>query len=196
MALALELCFYVGVALSLLGLFGILICSIKARTKVPAAICVLLVGILLAIGPGIVTRAVSVDLGPRDAIVDGERHLTLKGWDGEDYEFLSDQSDIVVLQMGNPDVTDSTIDLILGNDQLRELDLNDSKVTDASLSKIQSLKNLVTLRLRGTKITDEGFRSTLMQFESLMQLDVRETEISEALITEWKDSKEGRRAFQ
>src|SRR5262249_55609210 len=47
-----------------------------------------------------------VSLGPREKIVDGERHITLTGWNEADYSILRQKPDTVVLQMANSDVDD------------------------------------------------------------------------------------------
>jgi len=156
----------------------------------------LLVGAALIVGPAIISRSMDVDLGPRDAIVDGERHLTLTGWDGDSYDFLAGQSDVVVLQMGNADVSDATLQKLSSMARLRELDLNDTGVTDQGLSELAKLPALETLRLRGTKITDEGFRTHLMDLAKLRRMDIRATAVTADTIEQWKQLVEGRRAFQ
>src|SRR5262245_13175620 len=49
------------------------------RAVAPLAIIVL--GLVVAGAPAAIDRLIPIDLGPRDKIVDGERHLTLTGWD-------------------------------------------------------------------------------------------------------------------
>jgi hypothetical protein len=135
-----------------------------------------------------------LDLGEREKIVDGERHLTLTGWDKTDYSLLNARPDTVVLQMANADVTDATLDHLQPMSNLRELDLNDTKVTDAGLAKIKS-KPLVTLRLRNTSITDAGFREYSLNLGSLMELDLRGTAVLPATFREWKAAKPGRKGL-
>ena len=48
-----------------------------------------LVGLIAAAGPPVVNRLLPLDLGPRDTLVDGERHITLTGWDRQDYGALT-----------------------------------------------------------------------------------------------------------
>jgi hypothetical protein len=62
-------------------------------------------------------------LGPLDKIVAGERHLTLTGWNQNDYAVIATRPDTIVLQMANADVTDQTLQFIKGMKNLRELDL-------------------------------------------------------------------------
>ena len=76
---------------------------------------------------------VRVDLGPRDKNVDGERHVTLTGWDRGDYSVLRLMPDVSVLQMANADVTDDVLEGLRGMKNLHELDLNGTQVTDAGL---------------------------------------------------------------
>ena len=99
-----------------------------------------------------------IDLGPREKIVDGQRHITLTGWDRKDYGFLGSKRDVVVLQMANPDVTDQTLEHLKGMNRLKELDLNNTQVTDAGLKVLSDLPALATLRLKNTKVTDQGFQ--------------------------------------
>lgn len=192
-----ELSFYVGVVLTLAGLFWLGKSLLKGqfRAALPA-VGVLVVGVALLVGPAIISRNMAVDLGPREKIVSNERHVSLTAWDGTDYSFLASKPDIVVLQMANADVSDQTLSLLAKMAQLRELDLNDSSITDAGLAMLAELPNLETLRLRGTKITDAGFRETLLSKTSLKQLDLRQTAVSAETISEWKSAGESRRALQ
>lgn len=116
-----------------------------------APLAVGLLGLLLAAGPPVVNRLLPVDLGPRDTLVDGERHVTLTGWDRDDYRLVRGLTDVVVLQMANPDVSDTTLHLLGGLDQLRELDLNNTQVTDAGLALLAQLPGLQRLRLANTR---------------------------------------------
>jgi hypothetical protein len=135
------------------------------------------------------------DLSERDRIVDGERHLTLTGWDRTDYSVIAQKPDTVLLHMANPDVTDATLEHLKGLTHLRELDLNDTQVTDAGLAVLKGLP-LTALHLKGTKVTDEGFRTHLMGLESLMDLDVRGTEVKSSTVREWKAAKPDRKALR
>src|SRR5262249_965089 len=70
----------------------------------------------------------------RDKVVDGERHLTLTGWDKEDYSALERCRDVGQLYMANEDVTDETLQYLEGMDKLRVLDLDNTKITDEGLA--------------------------------------------------------------
>jgi hypothetical protein len=167
------------------------------RAKVP--FLMLLAGWLaIGIAVGLAAFAVSINLGPRESIVDSEQHITLTGWDRgtADYVVLKSRPDVIVLQMANPDVTDQTIEYLAGDRHLRELDLNDSQVTDRGLAILAALPALEILRLKGTKISDQGFRKELSSKESLRQLDVRNTAVSAQSAKLWREAKKGRRILR
>jgi hypothetical protein len=134
-----------------------------------------------------------IDLGPYEKVVDGERHLTLTGWDRKDYSVLDARPDTIVLQMANADVDDKTLEHLRGMKRLRELDLSDTQVTDAGLPVLADLPNLETLRLRNTHITDEGFQKCLADKETLMELDLQSTQVASKTARTWKNAKEGRK---
>ena len=136
-----------------------------------------------------------IDLGPREKLVEGELHITLTGWDKDDYSVLTARPDVVVLQMANADVTDATLEHLRGLQKLRELDLNDTQVTDQGLAVLAALPELQIIRLRKTKITDEGFRTHLLAKESLQELDVRETHLASKTMRAWKEVRKDTRKF-
>jgi hypothetical protein len=141
------------------------------------------------------TRLMPVDLGPRERLVEDERHLTLTGWDRHDYGLLADRPDVVVLQMANADVTDETLIALPRFDRLRELDLNDTAITDAALAWIAALPALERLRLANTAITETGFRTALMPHERLRELDLQGTAVSADTVSAWMGAAPGRRAL-
>jgi hypothetical protein len=155
-----------------------------------------LIGLAMTAGPPIANRLLPVDLGPRDTLVDGERHVTLTGWNRQDYGLLIGRSDIVVLQMANPDVNDETLRLLGDLTQLRELDLNNTKVTDSGLALLTDLPALERLRLAHTQISERGFREHLMPHPNLVELDLRGTEVTKDTVSEWRAAKPGRRALR
>jgi hypothetical protein len=163
------------------------------RTFRPAL--VILVGAMIALSPYAYTQIANrfIDFGPWEKTVDGEQHLTLTGWDRDDYSLIRARPNVAVLQMANRDVTDETLDHLRGLEQLRELDLNNTQVTDAGLAKLKELPALRSLRLRGTQITDEGFREHLMTLPELRELDVRDTAVKSATMRDWRRAKSGRR---
>ena len=128
--------------------------------------------------------------------MNGEKHLTLTGSDPKDAPDLKLKDDVTVLQMANPDVTDLSLEPLRKMKVLKELDLNGSQITDAGLEVLKELPALNSLRIARTKITDKGFRSALLNKESLMRLDVQKTGISRETIQTWRDAKPGRHAMQ
>ena len=166
----------------------------KARTWKAALL--LAFGLILFAFPIVSTRLVPVDLGPRVKIVDGETHVTLTGWDRRDYSVLASLSDVGVLQMANPDVTDATLDYLRPLRSLRELDLNDTAITDSGLRALRDLPRLERLRIKGTKVTDAGFAANLATIASLKMLELTGTGVTKETVQAWKAAKPGRRALQ
>jgi hypothetical protein len=130
--------------------------------------------------------------GPRERIVDGERHVTLTGWDQTDYAMLEAFPDIVVLQMANADVTDDTLVHLRGLTRLRELDLNDTRITDRGLKTLAGLPQLRELRLARTPITDEAFREFAAAHETLEKVDLTGTPVKGKTKRQWKQARPGR----
>ena len=147
-----------------------------------APLILIILAVILAAVPAIYILCVKVDLGPRDKNVNGERHVTLTGWDRNDYSILRLMPDVSVLQMANADVTDHVLESLRPMKKLHELDLSGTQVTDAGLKILRELPALETLRLARTKITDNGFRDALSTNNSLMQLDLRQTQVSRETI--------------
>ena len=184
----------IGTILGVVGIAWVLIRTIKyllggaGSKSLYAPLRLILISILLTALPIAVNSLMIrfVGLGPLDKTVSGERHLTLTGWDRNDYSIIASSSDAIVLQMANPDVTDETLQFLTGMTQLRELDLNNSQVSDAGLKILAQLPALRDLRLARTKVTDEGFREHLLGKESLMNLELTGTSVASKTLREWK----------
>lgn len=180
--------------------------AIRHRARCPISLFVL--GFILAGGAYAANLygQAFLDLGPRERIVDGERHLTLTGWDPSlswwdrwrsgkdrlDYSLIRDRPNLVVLQMANEDVNDGALANLLGQDHLRELDLNGAHITDEGLPFLSQLPELQELRLARTAITDEGFKKYLADKKSLMKLDLTGTAVKGKTKRDWKKEQEGR----
>lgn len=135
-------------------------------------------------------------LGERERIINGERHLVLTGWDRPNYDILSTRPDIVVLELGNPDVTDTTLQLLLPGLQLRELTLNDSAVTDAGLATLRQLPQLQSLRLARTKVTKDGIAAFLADPPpQLLQIDVSGNSIPASALRKWRNQDPEQRRY-
>jgi hypothetical protein len=154
-----------------------------------------LICLLVAAIPALYTLYVPLNLGAREKVVEGEKHLTLTGSDAKEVPDLQKKQDVAVLQMANPDVTDRSLEELKGMKVLRDLDLSGTQVTDAGLEILKDLPALAALRLARTKITDKGFRSALFGKDSLMLLDLRNTQVSTETVQEWRDAKPGRRVL-
>ena len=171
--------------------------AIRNRQTLKIPLWLMLLGAVLAGGALTAGRLVGrfPPLGEREKLVDGERHLTLTGWDRKDYELLRQKTDTTVLQMANLDVTDETVELLQEFKKLRELDLNGSQLTDTGLAKVAALPALEILRIRATRVSDEGFQRYLFPKPTLHQLDARETAISPKTLREWKNQDSERRMY-
>ena len=156
---------------------------------------VILICLSVAAIPALYTVYVPVNLGAREKEVEGEKHLTLTGSHAKEAPDLKQKQDVAVLQMANPDVTDSSLESLKGMKLLRDLDLSGTQVTDTGLKILKELPALSALRLARTKITDEGFRSALFAKDSLMMLDLRNTQVSNETAQAWHDAKPGRRVL-
>jgi Leucine-rich repeat (LRR) protein len=187
--------FWWGLSVVVFPPLGLVFAARHARRSV-VPLLIILFGGLTAAFPALVTHFTPVDLGPLDRVVEQERHVTLTGWDQNDYSVLRTMPDAVVLQMANPDVNDATLEFLRGMSRLRELDLNDSQVSDKGLEELKGLTNLETLRLRNTKVTDKGFRDAIDPMPALKQLDLRGTSVDPDLVKNWRAAKEGRRAMR
>ncbi len=189
-----EYTFWTGLGVLAIGVLWCLVRLIRGpRNRLWIPVLAIVLGLGLMSAPAAISRQLPVDLGARERLVDGERHVTLTGWDGGSYDFLDKRPDTVVLQMANDDVTDATLAYLQGMQHLVELDLNDTGVTDRGLGALSRLSNLETLRLRGTGITDSGFREFILPHATLKRLDLRQTSISKELIDQWKAAGTGRR---
>lgn len=135
------------------------------------------------------------NLGPLDRLVEGERHLTLTGWNRNDYSFLSMTQDVVVLQMANRDVDDAVLKRVAGNAGLKKLDVANSSITDGGLAALTGLAKLESLVLSNTQVTTAGVEKLLAALPSLKLLDVRGTSVDPELLRKWRDAAPGRRVL-
>lgn len=130
-----------------------------------------------------------VGLGERERVVDGKRALVLTGWDRGDYSILTRKPDVEILEMGNADVTDETLELLAGLPRLRELTLNDSRITDAGLPKLRGLANLESLRIARTGVTTDGVSALLADPPpKLREIDVTGNGIATSVLRKWKNA--------
>lgn len=154
---------------------------------------------VLMLGAGLVIGAVPFasqraylaihGLAERERIIDGERALTLTGWDRSDYSILATRPDVVILEMSNPDVTDETLAVLRDLPRLKELSLDDSAVTDRGLATLAGLPALESLRIARTKVTPDGVAAFLASPPSkLRQIDVSGNGIPTEILRGWKEA--------
>lgn len=184
---------WLGVLLAFTMFFGTpLIYGLIRFRQNKRPLTVILAGIVIGAIPFAADHAYEFvfGLGERERIIDGERHLTLTGWSRQDYvAVLSRKTDVVVLELGNPDVTDETLTLLSNMPKLKELTLNDSVVTDAGLEILKKLPALESLRLARTRITKEGIAAFLTEPPpKLLQIDVSGNSIPASALRKWKNA--------
>lgn len=158
--------------------------------------------LLILLGLGITAGSVAagrylhrIDLGPLEDSSTGELHLTLTGWDRDDYSVLDFKTEAVVLQMANKDVTDEVVQRLIKFDKLQELDLTDTQITDTSLAVLGQLPQLRILKVARTAISDEAFREHLLEREKLLEVDVRGTKVSRDTLRKWKKGNKERKSL-
>src|SRR5947209_6893212 len=150
-----------GLAMILVGLLGLVFRAFRHWRKGLLPLGLIGLGVVITGFPPLYRLIVPIDLGPRETVVNGQRHITLTGWDRKDYSLLGSKHDAVVLQMANPDVTDQTLEHLKGMNRLEELDLDNTQVSDSGLKLLRDLRALASLRLQNTKVTDQGFQESL-----------------------------------
>ncbi|MEI8317832.1 MAG: hypothetical protein WCH79_07795 [Planctomycetia bacterium] len=130
-----------------------------------------------------------VGLAERERVVNGRQALVLTGWDRSDYSILAAKPGTEILEMGNADVIDDTLDLLAGLPQLRELTLNDAHITDAGLQKLLGLKQLESLRIARTWVTPEGVAAFLAGAPPpFREIDVTGNNIPTSILRKWKNA--------
>jgi hypothetical protein len=130
-----------------------------------------------------------VGLGERERVIDGDLAVNLTGWDRRDYGILARKPDVAILEMGNADVGDETLPLLLALPKLRELTLNDSGVTDAGLPVLARLERIESLRLARTRVTPDGVRAFLAAPPPrLRRIDVSGNGIPTGILREWRNA--------
>jgi len=188
---------FVGLFLLVSGLFVFLgrglgvILGRSDRRRLLGPIALVAAGLVLGMLPLVYQQAYLwvVGLGERERIVDGRRALVLTGWDRGDYSILATRADVEILEMGNADVTDATLDLLEGLPKLRELTLNDSRITDAGLPKLRGLENLESLRIARTAVTADGIAGFLADPPpKLREIDVTGDGIPSSVLRKWKNA--------
>lgn len=158
----------------------------RAPHRAPLALMVL--GAILIVGS--ITwnayQAHAVTFAEREKIVDGQLHITLTGWNKDDYSLLSRKRDVYLLQMANEDVTNDTLWLLVGFPKLEVLDIADANIDDAGLEILATLPRLRVLYLSRTNVSDEGFTRSLADKPQLMEVTATGTKIRSKTLRDWK----------
>jgi hypothetical protein len=164
--------------------------------KALASVAVMLLGVAVAVTPLVINKLqlFPTQHKPIEGNVEGEPTLTVTDVDF-DYSTLRDKPYLEVLQMANENVTDQTLDYLKGLKLLRELDLSNTRITDDGLQVLKELPKLKILRLNGTKVTDEGLRRNIFPIETLMELSLLRTKVTQKTCNEWRDAKQGRKVM-
>ena len=143
---------WLGILTFLTAPIGPLIFGLFRFAQNKKALILILIGLVVGAIPFAADRGyeMAFGLGERARVIKGERYLTLTGWDRKDYQaVLTRYNDVVVLEMGNPDVTDETLKSLVDLPLLKELTLTDTPITDAGLVTLASLPALESLRRAG-----------------------------------------------
>jgi len=180
----------VGLAWAIIRGLGVLVRRRPLRRLV-MPLAVMGLGLTLGLTPFAAQRAylAVVGLGERERVIDGERALNLTGWDRPGYDILAQKTDVAILEMGNANVTDETLELLTALPELRELTLNDTAVTDAGLAMLARLPKLQSLRIARTQVTPEGVRRFLdAPPPRLEQIDVSGNGVPTAILRHWKNA--------
>jgi len=185
-----------GLVVITIGCLGLIIRAFRHWRKGLGPLALIVLGLVITGFPPTYQLLVPINLGPRERIIDGQRHITLTGWDRNDYTFLGSKHDVAVLQMANHDVTDRTLELLKGKNALKDLDLDNTQVTDVGLKILKDLPALNALHLRNTRITNQGFQEELARKESLQLLDLTGTHVSRETAQAWRKAKDRRRVLR
>ena len=182
---------WLGVLTFLTAPIGPLAFGLFRFTQNKKALILILIGLVVGAVPFAADRGYEIvfGIGERERMINGERYLTLTDWDRNDYAaVLSRYNDVAVLEMGNPDVTDEILNLLLDLPKLKELTLTETLVTDAGLLTLSKIPTLESLRLQRTKITKEGVTTFLADPPpKLIEIDVSGNSIPASALRKWKN---------
>jgi hypothetical protein len=188
---------FVGLFLATSGLLVFIFRSLRVllgrteRRRLLGPTALLVAGLVIGSVPFAAQRLYFsiVGLAERERVVDGRQALVLTGWDRSDYSILAKKPGLEILEIGNADVTDATLDLLVSLPKLRELTLNDSRITDDGLSKLRELKQLETLRIARTGVTPEGVSAFLADAPpTFREIDVTGNNIPTSILRKWKNA--------
>jgi hypothetical protein len=183
-----------GLAALLLAPIGGLV-YLMAHRRALAPVAVIFIGGLVAASPIAINRLVPAKKAEVQNVTTGETDLTITGLTGYDYASLRAKTDLTVLQMANPDVTDAVVEHLRGLAHLKRLDLSDTAVTDAVIPVLAALPALEDVKLARTKVTDAGVSKLLAETKQLRAIDVRGTVVKTATLRDWKNADPDNRSY-
>ena len=102
-----------------------------------------------------------------------------KNGDAEVRLLLPLKKQLVWLRLGSSAITDSSLEILAGFNNLRRLQLDHTQVTDKGLAKLKKLDELRYLNLVGTKVTAEGVLQ-LKELKKLESLYLYQTGVTES----------------
>ena len=103
-------------------------------------------------------------------------------FNSEDFEHLTELSQLEVLRLGDHQLTDGSMQYIGQLTSLRSLALWGTGISDEGLKHLKGLTNLTFLALNGCKITDEGL-GYLKNMTALEGLQIYQTRITDKGLT-------------
>jgi hypothetical protein len=187
--------FWWGLAALLLAPLGGLVYAVVHRRRALGPVLVMLLGGLVAASPIAINRLVPTKQDELKNLTTGETDLTITGLGGYDYASLRTKTDLTVLQMANPDVTDADVEHLRALTNLKRLDLSDTSITDKSISVLASLPTLEDVKLARTKLTDDGVKKLLAEAKRLRAIDLRGTDVKTATLRDWKNADKDNRSY-
>jgi hypothetical protein len=112
---------FVGLFLATSGLLVFIFRSLRVllgrteRRRLLGPTALLVAGLVIGSVPFAAQRLYFsiVGLAERERVVDGRQALVLTGWDRSDYSILAKKPGLEILEIGNADVTDATLDLLV-----------------------------------------------------------------------------------
>lgn len=178
-----------GIATLLLPLIGPIAFLVRhfPRAKSPATVALL--GLVLIFLPLAINAAFGEKQAPHalQRTTGGVKELTATNAVNPDYEAISANLDLEIIQAARADFTDDVAERLRGLAKLKTLDLSDSAITDKSLAIIATLPALEKLSLARVKgITEAGFQDTVLNMPSLKEIDVRGTAIKVETLRAWR----------
>jgi len=183
------------VTLLLAPLGGGVVYAVTHLRKALGPILVVLLGLATGASPYALNKLFPPQLVVAEGITTGETDLTVTGMPNYDYAQLKQKTDLTVLQMANPEVTDAILAFLAPMSQLKRLDLSDTQITDSGLEILAALPALEDLKLARTQVSDEGIKKFLSQAKALNAITLTGTQVKTATLRDWKNARPNERKY-